>query len=504
MGMDTSKIKKMYQNTFLVEFSMTGEPKKYFFDNSLAVEDEHYFRDMINSLQFVVPSGSRRSWETTEEMSSGLIKSAYKSKNDNTFEKKRIKHLEKLKRENPPVINQSLFSFKLNKKGSWISNSRGFEKTSMGEGSQLRITTYLQTELDLRENDDKNNSFFGDTRSFDEIANMFSSEPKNEISAWDNARFEANAERLKNATVSSILQDLKLNKISPSDAVATLKSLFAMKKNSLTEASNLIHKGNMPAKEYQLIFLAMAQLGSQESQGYLVNFIETKSLPFEMRVQAAMYTAALKNTSIGTAKTLETLAVTTRAERKGEISNTIILALGAMCADNSNSGAVSADINTFIKSKLESGLSDVNETNAFLAAVGNTGNSEHIPVIEKYVNNKAPVVRLSAVEALHSIEGKEADTILISVIKNETNGSVVTSALTSQLMRQENTEITKVVISRLEKETEPNIKLALLEYLHAQEDVDSTGKTVLEKIRKGETNPRIIVMINKILNARPK
>jgi|GEM_PF-5952171 len=502
-GIDSDKIKNMYNATFLVEFSLSGEPKNFRFSKTVAAEDERFLKDMLNSLQFVTTDNARRSWETNETIPSGLLLSEYTSTGSSSFQKKRIRHIKKSYAIAPPVINKSHFEITLGK-SSWVSSVKGYEKTTLGSESEMRITTYFQNELTPIEGGICD--FFDNTQSFDDLAKNFTSEttPKNEISAWDAVRNNIYAEQLKNASVQSLLADLRAKKMPPSTVVELLSHLFAIKKESLSNAASIIRSGILPPSEYQLILLAMSKFGSTESQQFLINFIENKGLPNRLRADAAVYTRYLNNVSINTVKNLEELAKTTRSEKQGTLSNTIILALGSMCVDNKNEGQSSEEIHRFINDKLSSGISDRNELSAFILAAGNTHNPAHVKSISEYTGDKIPSIRAQAVEALQYMEGEEADNAILSLVKRESDTDVMTSALQTQLSRKQNPAVTDAIVSRLSNDANESARLPMVEYLAAQDNVSSSTKSILKNILKDETNPRTRAKINIILNKEAK
>lgn len=499
-GVDTDRIKKMYDSVFLVEFSTSGEPRKFKFSKSLAIEDEHYLCDIIHSIKFVTNNDSRRSWETTESTSTSEIISEYSVAGGKTFEKKRVRYLSKNDViDSLPTINSSKFMVTLGS-SSWISDVKGFEKTTIGNGSEMRITAYLQNELSLLPSE--SDPFFDDTTSYSDLSTKFTSETiqKNAISAWDSVRNEIYAEQLKNATVQSLLNDLRLKKASAAETTASLKHLFELKKDSLQNAANLVKNGTIPSREYQLILFAMAQFGSNESQGYLFSFIEDKSLPLKLRIDSAVYSGYLNSVSVENVIKLETLSRITRNENGGQLSNTILLALGTMCADKKNEGETADEINRFISNKLNSQPDDTNELSACLAAAGNTHSNDYVKSVSPYTNNQSPTIRQSAVEALQSIDSKEARQEIISVIEKENDTEVLSTALQSSQLKEFNSSISDIVVSRLDGNSQASTRQPIIEYLAQQNTADSSTKKVLQKLMKNEKDPRNRANINLILN----
>lgn len=499
-GVDTDKIKKMYDSTFLVEFSALGEVKKFKFDKSLAVEDEHYLSEIIHTIKFVTNSDSRRSWETSESNTTSTIIADYSANGSNKYEKRRIRYLKHNDTiDTLPVINNSKFSFTFGS-SSWLTDVRGYEKTTLGSGSDMRVTAYLQTELSILPSE--NSPFFDDTTPYSELSNKFINEnsSKNEISAWDAVRNSIYAEQLKNATVQSLLNDLRLKRTSPSATVELLKHLFEVKKDSIQNAVNLVKAGTFKTHEYQLILCAMSQYGSTECRRHLFDFVEDRSMPLKLRIDAAVYSGNLNNVPVEDAKKLEILSKITRNENDGMLSNTIILALGAMCANGKNEGETSGEIKRFITDKLNSGLKDSNELSACLAAAGNTHSNDYVKAISPYINDQAPTIREHAIEALQFIDSKEARQEILSVVEKENDIEVLTTALQTPQSKEYNSAVTDLVVSRLNGNTETRIRQPLIEYLAQQNTVDSSTKRVLQKLIKNEKNPRNRANINIILN----
>lgn len=503
-GVNSEKIKKMYDAIFLVEFSLTGEPRKFSFSRTLAQEDERYLRDFIDSLKFVTAGNAHRTWETDESTATGVLRAEYSSKGNNTFEKHRVYYIDNhSKTETPPSINKSVFKFTLND-SSWVSTVKGYEKTTLGDGSGMRITAYLQNELKLLPQSDS--SFFDDQTTYEELSKKYNDTSiiKNSISAWDTVRRDIYADEMKNVTVNSLLGDLRLNKSSPSSIVHSFKNLFSIKPEAIAIAANLVKNGSLPPREYQMIMCAMAQYGSPECQKYLLNFIENRGLPSKLRMDAAIYSGDLNNVSVADAKRLMNISIMSRQEDKGLLSNTILLALGSMCSDGKNNGETADEINRFISNKLTTGTKDTNELAACLAAAGNTHSNVHVKPITEYTKNSSPSIRANAIEALQYIEGEEANKAILSVVERETDTDVLATTLQVQLSRDSNPEITNTVVSRLKNGDDIGTRQPMIEYLTAQDKVDSSTKSVLQDILRTEKNPKIRANINLILNKKDK
>jgi hypothetical protein len=501
-GLKTDKLIEMYKNVFLAEFSKNGTINKFYFNNTVSVEDEHYLSNMIESVLFELNGDSRRSWKTIESITEGNVRAEYTSRRHDEYGKKRTAFLEKRNADNPPRINKSEFEYILNRSGSWLKSVKGYEKRTMGEGSQMRVTTYFQIDMGLSQN--RNDcSLFEDPRSFEEIAASLKEGFKNTVSAWDQIRNDVYAETLKGENFLSVLSKMKGKKISSLEAVKSFKALFAIRKGALDEAVRTVRSMSLSPLDSQIVMFSIAEFSSPESQKAIIGFLQDASLPMSLRKNAAVYCGLMSDVSVETMKQLESAVQTFKNEKNPELMSASILAIGSMGSRLKNSEETVGEINRYLKENLNKGSDNVTEMSAFLGAAANSGNPDLFASVASFSTSGKSSLRASAIDALHSFEGKEVDSILLSAVKNDSDLFVVSSALSVQMSRPHNADFTDAVLTRLEKEKNAEAKYEMIKYLSSQ-SVDDSGMKVLNKIKKDETNAQTIVLINEVLNRKKK
>lgn len=308
--------------------------------------------------------------------------------------------------------------------------------------------------------------------------------------------------------LSAALSDFSTGLTATSDGLhhATLRlaSYLSTHPQAIDDLLLRIKSGAIDAKLHSALFLALERTGSIAAERGLARALSDRAMPTMNRMRAA---AALQDIPRPSLTTAQTLLAEAHSSDTPAVAQSAVLAMGALSRRAQKLAPAAAEL---IRGDLQQRLqtqTQQEDLNVTLDAIGNSGDRELAPALQRYRHDESIETRAHAARAYRRMDVAVMEPALADWLSDEKESPVrraIGQALADRL--RETAQVPsaatiQVVSSQLAQETDPKARAALIAVLGLAAGSDDAAKRALVAQFHAETEVPLKVQIGRYVRA---
>jgi hypothetical protein len=267
-------------------------------------------------------------------------------------------------------------------------------------------------------------------------------------------------------------------------AFTAMTALLRRDTADVDRAVQIISKKDVAAAQ---LMDALSSAGTPPAQQALLGIAENSKLDKSLRQRSAIALSRVANAAPGTVNTF------TRLLHVQGFETVACYGLGTISRRLRESGdfaAADAIVDTLVKELKESKSEDWNVV--VLRGIANSGNGNAFETVEPFLKEPSARLREAAVESIRLMQESRVDTVLQSVIANETDDSVRVAALDACTMRPMTPILLQRVASAGLAGKSTRVRQRAIQVLATWAPQNPEAIAALKSITALETNPNLL------------
>jgi hypothetical protein len=476
-GKESESLEKSASSVFFAEISSEGKFLKFVFDGrTIAADDARAVQDILKSAEFVVRKYSlfKRAGDESDD-AAGTYAVSY-SYGDEVSKTKKSYAPSRVKGQRVE-IKRSAGKARYDGAHSWLSNAEYGEFVVYYSGEKAMLKVSSRMKLSIVETSTAPLDIWNDDLNYGMIA------------LWKDTVSNPGGEVTKSMSSGISLDEFKhkaaaIMRESSSYNGARLSELIDLL-SRCPEAADLVPSlvmGNKyPVSARLMLVYALGRSGVEGAERNLVLIMGMPSTGMETRIQAVVGIGSLQAISKNTENTLW---LAFKGRENAEFRNAAVLALGAFAKEGE--GDAPAGIKKRIRQEYSS-ASGIGDKTALLLSAGNTSDPDMIPLIKDGLADGNSHVRSAAAGALHYMDDKKSNGILVDQLAGESDSNVRKSIVSTMYNKGADESTTGAVFSALKKENSETVRSEMYRYLLKNRNVDGV-KDGLRSLLSAETS----------------
>ena len=515
-GKRSMAAEQLYSGLFFADMSRQGRFLNFSFRNTISVEDEKNISEVLRSMQTIIHKRLFPSWDEEASDRNGSYIARYES-NRGTVTRKKIKYITvtdpdgRISAGSSIAVKRSNLTVTYNSTVPWISGAQGSEFLVYYSDNIPVLKTSSTVKMSLIPFDpDKDLAIWGGEKSPEDYISEWEKLPKNNISLSRRTDREKLRMKYGDITISRLISKLfSSHKKFNSMAVRELIMYLEAWPESAEEIPAYLLSQKLTPEQGAMLVHALGRAGHSHAQKSLVTIMEGKDYRRENRIQSAMAFADIIKPEHESIQSLWNAYYTRDTESKADmdIAGTAVLALGSITKKLSATGLKTDMENARdIKDRIASDLNEVMDLKtkvALIHAAGNTGDTEFIEPLARYLESDSQTLRSSAVASMTYMEDERIDEMLGNVLMKDRSVNVRGAAVTSLYKREPGDKAVSALLKKIRNEDNDIVRGQMYRYLLKNRDYPGV-KDTLRELRKKETAMSNIRMINRALHTRKK
>ena len=468
---------------------------------------------VLRAAEVILPSVPASEWVSRHRESSAEFEARYlrsRIESDTVLSRQKLRYaahsLPALPDGSPLrlVVAESKAELVLDRQGRWLKEGQDHTRLRIERGSQL--LSEIDTAVHL----------FRDTSAGAAPALLSQVDPSR-LSASSSEKIKVHTETplppppdpvLAQMELSAALADFAQRLSASADGLhhATLRlaSYLSTHPQAIAELLQGIKSGSIDGKLHSALFLALERTGTKAAERGLASALQDRSMSTMNRMRAA---AALQDIPRPSMQTAQTLAAQTKAGDEVLVTNSALLAMGALSRRAQKLEPQAADlIRGELRERLQSHTRP-EELKVTLDAIGNSGDRELAPSLARYRHDASAETRAHAALAHRRMDVAVMEPALADWLSDEKESPVrraIGQALADRL--RETAQVPsaatiQVVSSQLAQETDPKARAALIAVLGLAAGSDDAAKRALVAQFHAETEVPLKVQIGRYVRA---
>lgn len=493
-----------YSLPFYAEFASNGDILKIYTEN-ISKNDSEMIEALMNPLKLFSKTAFWGRWSTIESDSNGLYSASY-IKSFSETKKTRIKYIKYSNPGNDRIQVKILSSknlFKQDSNCSWFKSFQSKENIFYSD-MESNITGTVTYEMNYLSDNLSKTSILNNFKDFDTAFQVLKNNRRNNYSIKDRIRINESKEQLQKESIRSIISKFESRKSSQIQFERELADYLIINPDEAVKIYDMIASSSYPQNIAYSLLSAASLASTKQSQKVLINTALNPVINFNNRLQAAVHIGELQRIDMETVKAIETGSQNYNDQSNSLLSSAMLCSIGRLYGRRSKdypSEEFDEIYNIFSK-KLDT-VKSVTETCALIRAIANTEDSSFFSKINdlRKKSGKA-IIKTASLETLARIDKEQAYDILIDSFKNDKNPSVISEAIRLLSTREENTDFTKDVVSRILIEKDSEVKNAMIDYFMTNGKNDPEVKESLLEVLKTETDPDLRIKLHKVIYSK--
>lgn len=515
-GKRSMSAEQLYSGLFFADMSRRGRFLNFSFSNNISVEDEKNISEVLRSMQTIIHKRLFPSWEEEASDRNGRYIARYESDRD-TVTRKKLKYITvtdpdgSVSPGSSIAVKRSLLTVTYNSTMPWITGAEGGELLVYYSDGRPVLKTSSSLKMKIISFDpDKALAIWGGKKSPEDYISEWEKLPKNRVSLSRRTDREKLKMKYGDITIRQLISKLFLShKKFNSMAVHELITYLEAWPESAEDIPGYLLSTRLTPEQGAMLIHALGRAGHSQAQKSLVTIMEGKDYRKENRIQSAMAFGDIIKPEEDSIKSLWSAYYTRDTESKADmdVAGTALLALGSITRKLSSTG-LKTDMESArdIKDRIASDLNEVMDLKtkvALIHAAGNTGDTEFIEPLARYLESDSQTLRSTAVSSMTYMEDDRIDEMLGEVLMNDSSVNVRGAAVTSLYKREPGDDAVSAVLKKIRTEDNDIVRGQMYRYLLKNRDYPGV-KDSLRKLRKKETAMSNIRMINRALHTRKK
>ena len=407
----------------MMRVTTSGAIKEIWFDGSTGILTRSFGQSILSALQFVVPPGHSRAWETAERDPAGTYTARYTTSTPGEYKRSKLSYKEvEVSRPGQTgmrAITTPQGSVNGKVKNGILTSLSGVDSVAVAFNTRRIAHGFTRVNLSFI------TSGIAKPADMAELsARSYGARPATPVIDDDRAIHQT---ELGNRTAESLMDELAARERAYVDTSSTtplylkFKALAYLFPNKSAELGVILSTARAGGPTMEVLSSALSAAGYPESQQALIVAMQRRESDWP--VMAALIP------SLGSVKTPVREAVDYMRHiafesANPDIASTARLALGTMANRlGSDQGSMALQVVNELGQKLRTATT-IGDQSSYILALGNAAAPEALILIERYATDSSVVLRANTMTALRWIPGDKPRSILEKALQDDPDPTV--------------------------------------------------------------------------------